>query len=526
MSRAQSVGLEPEAEWVQQAIIRLTGLVFPESRRKVLADGLERATRRAGAPGIAAYLARLEADPDSELLDDLVAEITVGETYFFRDPRQFGVIRDRILPSLVERKGDRPLRLWSAGCASGEEPYTLAILLSEAGLSTPGQILGTDLSRAALARARRGRYGRWSLRGVPDDVVSTHFEPLSGGYSLRPDVRRLVELRYLNLAADTYPSLATGVWGLDLILCRNVFIYFDEESTRQVASRLIDSLAPGGWLLMGASDPPLSGLVSCEVVVTPAGLAYRRAGGPRASATETAPRRGTAAAPAIAPAPSPTPAPSVGATPTAFHVPSPASTPSPKRPSPPTGARPPSGGGGERPESGAPATRHGPTPEEAARAYAQRDYAAAVETATRLIRQGADGIEPWVILVRSHANVGDLEAAGRACAAGMARNRTSAELAYLHGVLLAEAGRAEDAAAALRAALYLDRSLVIAHLALSDILKRLGDAFASRRSLRNAERLLGGLAPDEIVPASDGERAGRLAEITRAQLTVLDSGAA
>lgn len=523
MKRGQSVELEPEAEWVRQAIIRLTGLVFPESRRKVLADGLERATRRAGAPGIAAYLARLEADPDSELLDDLVAEITVGETYFFRDPQQFGVIRDRILPSLVEHKADRPLRLWSAGCASGEEPYTLAILLSEAGLCTPGQILGTDLSRAALARARRGRYGRWSLRGVPDDVVSTHFEPLSGEYSLRPGVRRLVEFRYLNLVADTYPSLATGVCGLDLILCRNVFIYFDEESTRRVASRLLDSLAPGGWLLMGASDPPLSGLVSCDVVVTPAGLAYRRASGPRASVTGTAPRRATASAPPIASAPSPT-APSVGTTPPTYHVPSPASTPSPKRPSPPTGGRPPAEGGGERPERPAPTTRHGPT--EIARAYIQRDYGAAVETATRLIRQGAHGIEPWVILVRSHANVGDLDAAGRACAAGMDRHRTSAELAYLHGVLLAEAGRAEESAVALRAALYLDRSLVIAHLALSDVLKRLGDASAARRSLRNAERLLGGLAPDEIIPASDGERAGRLAAITRAQLAVLDPEAA
>jgi chemotaxis protein methyltransferase CheR len=517
------VELEPEAEWVQQAIIRLTGLVFPESRRKVLADGLERATRRAGAPGIAAYLARLEADPDSELLDDLVADITVGETYFFRDLKQFGVIRDRILPSLVEHKADRPLRLWSAGCASGEEPYTLAILLSEAGLCTPGQILGTDLSRAALARARRGRYGRWSLRGVPDDVVSTHFEPLSGEYSLRPGVRRLVEFRYLNLVADTYPSLATGVCGLDLILCRNVFIYFDEESTRRVASRLLDSLAPGGWLLMGASDPPLSGLVSCDVVVTPAGLAYRRPGGPRASVTGMAPRREAASAPPIPSVPSPT-APSVGTTAPASHVPSPASTPSPKRPSPPTGGRPPAEGGGERPERPAPATRRGPT--ETARAYTQRDYGAAVEMATRLIRQGAHGIEPWVILVRSHANVGDLDAAGRACAAGMDRHRTSAELAYLHGVLLAEAGRAEESAVALRAALYLDRSLVIAHLALSDVLKRLGDASAARRSLRNAERLLGGLAPDEIVPASDGERAGRLAAITRAQLAVLDPEAA
>lgn len=480
--------LDAAAEFVRRRI----GLVFGKARRATFETAFDRTMRRAGIGAPEVYLARLDAEP--ALLDDLVAEITVGETYFFREPQQFDVIRTRVIPALRARRlRDHPLRIWSAGCATGEEPYTLAILLREQGLEGSAHIVATDLSRAALAQARHARYTRWSLRGVPDEVVRTYFERVGDRFTLTPAVRDAVEFRYLNLAEDAYPSLPTGIWGMDLIVCRNVLIYFDAETVTRVARRLLDSLSDDGWLLLGASDPVLSDLVSCDVVVTGAGLAYRRPG------------RGAVSPPdwRLPPLPEPV-APGLPAESPPPHVPPPAGEPALVVA---VGALP-----GD--------------PEEAARAYAERDYERAAELAGRFVqRDGGDSLA-WIVLVRALGNRGDLDAAGRACAAALDRHRTSAELTYLHSVLLAEAGRFSDASAAARRALYLDRALVVAHLALGGALARLGDTDGARRAFRNAERLLAAMPPGALVPASDGEPAARLAEMARVQLRLLTEVAA
>src|SRR5712691_2019882 len=144
--------LSPQfVETARQFVRRRTGLVFRDARSSAFETGLVRAMRRAKLTEPAVYLGRLDAEP--ALLDDLVGEITVGETYFFREPGQFDVIRDEILPALLSaRSRDRPLRVWSAGCASGEEAYSLAILVREQAPGWDAHLVGTDLSRAALAK--------------------------------------------------------------------------------------------------------------------------------------------------------------------------------------------------------------------------------------------------------------------------------------------------------------------------------------------------------------------------------------
>ena len=468
----------------EEFVRQRTGLVFSEARRSAFEAGIDRAMRRAKLTEPKVYLAHLDAQP--ALLDDLVGEITVGETYFFREPQQFAFIRSDVVPALLShRSSDHPLRIWSAGCATGEEPYTLAIVLREQGLAA-AHVVATDLARTALSRARRGVYTRWSLRGVPDHIVRTHFEQAGSRFALSPAIRDAVDFRYLNLAEDTYPSLSTGIWGMDLILCRNVLIYFDAETVARVARRLIDSLSDDGWLLLGASDPPLGELAPCDVVVTDAGLAYRRSGrGTRSAAVATTPFVLS-------------PLPEAGALPVATHDPAPV----------------------------APRQEERAGLAEAARSYAERDYERAAEQARRLVERDGSDPAPWIVLVRALANRGELEAAGRSCAAALDRHSTSAELAYLHAVLLAEAGRHADAVTAARRSLYLDRGLVVAHLALGGALARLGDIEGARRSARNARRLLAGMPPDAIVPGSDGEAVSRLAEMAGVQLQLLKEAAA
>jgi chemotaxis protein methyltransferase CheR len=471
---------------------RRTGLVFPEPRRPAFEAALVTGMHRAGLADLNQYLAHMDTLP--RLLDDLVAEITIGETYFFREPGQFDVIRRSLLPDLLARKREQGLRAWSAGCATGEEPYTLAIVLLAAGAEQGVRIVATDISRPALSAARRGLYSRWSLRGAPERELEDYFRPVGTRFELVPAVREAVDFQYLNLAEDTYPSLSTGIWGMDLILCRNVLIYFDAATVARVARGLIDSLSDDGWLLLGASDPQLGDLVPCDVVITDAGLAYRRPGrrgvGLRAESPDAA---------AFATWP--------GSEIPAWQLP----VETPAVPSP-TPAPVPVGGEGDAMAAGLPA---------ALRFYRERDYGRAAEVAAACVRD--DGNEPglWIVLVRALANRGALEEAGRMCIAALDRYPSSAELMYLHAVVLGEAGRLADAAAAARRALYLDRNLVVAHLALGVALTRLGDLPAARRSFANAARLLDDLPPDAVVPACDGEPAGRLAEISRAHLQLL-----
>jgi chemotaxis protein methyltransferase CheR len=469
-----------------------TGLIFRDARRSSFESALNSAMRRAKLSDLAVYLARLMAEP--ALLDDLVAAITVGETYFFREAQQIAVIRDQVIPALrAGRTPGNPLRIWSAGCATGEEPYTLAIVLRQLGLQDTARIVATDLSRTALTQARGARYTRWSLRGVPDQVVDSCFEGVDDRFLLAPAIREAVDFRYLNLAEDTYPSLPTGIWGMDLILCRNVLIYFDAETVARVARRLIDSLSDDGWLLLGASDPALSELVDCEVMVTGAGLAYRR---PGRDARQLFARAVVTPVIALPVSPSPPPAP---------------------EPLPPPPVEP-----ARVTVAEAPVEEF----DSAARAYAERDYEHAAELAARSVQRDGGDPAPWIVLVRSLANRGDLDGAGRASAAALDRHRTSAELTYLHAVLLAEAGRHADAATAARRALYLDRGFVVAHLALGAALARLGDTAGARLAFRNAERLLAAMAPGAPVPASDGELAGRLGEMAGVHLRLLAEVAA
>ncbi|HEY2804469.1 MAG TPA: protein-glutamate O-methyltransferase CheR [Gemmatimonadales bacterium] len=449
-----------------EAIRRLTGLVFPESRRPALWRAIDNGMRRAATTNLEDYLERLPAQTD--LLDALAAEVTVGESYFFRDTAQLAHLADEILTPLTVHRPDRPLRIWSAGCATGEEPYSLAIAMWQCGLLSRAHILGTDLSRAALAQARRARYRRWSLRGVAPEIIGRCFLESHDSFELRGDIQGAVDFRYLNLAEDTYPSLASGVWGMDVIICRNVLIYFDLDTVTRVVTHLLDSLGEDGWLVLGASDPLIADRVRCETEVTPAGLVYRRAGAKAATPITptlpiTAPKSASSATVSVA-----------------AHL-------APLAP---------------RPLPDAQAAADPSTPDATVARSAEMDAIAAV---------------------RALAGAGRLDEAGHACAAALDTNRMSAELHYLHAVLLAEAGHGPEAVTAARRALYLDRGLIVAHIIIGIALARSGDWRGARASLERAELALALMAREAIVPAADGEPAGRLADMVRVEMALIEN---
>jgi chemotaxis protein methyltransferase CheR len=527
MQAWSSPGLARIADIVRER----TGLVFPAARMVDVEAVVRRAMARRRIDDIEALADLLEHD--ARVRDSVVAELTIGETYFNRDGAQFDLLRTKLMPHLLGLRADRPVRVWSAGCASGEEPYSIAMLLSELDAEGRAEIVGTDISRQRLQDAQHAIYSKWSLRGMPLSLQQRYFMPRGRYHELRMHIRAQVDFRYLNLAEDHFPSLSAGIWGMDVILCRNVLIYFDRPTVEAVARRLIASLSEDGYLILGASDPAIGELVECDVVATAAGLIYRRAGaGPGAAAEADGARTGSVAAVA------PPGAAAASMLPPFTNVPAPAGLPAPEpagaHAEPPAeAAATPAPPQGEEPSApAAPSTQEqAGLPSQAelddriAAAYERRDFTAVRAAAERAADAGHLDASGWAFWLRALANQGCLEEAAKVAARGVESGSASAELLYLTAVLHLQAGRALDAAAAARRALYSDRGMVVAHLTMAEAQRRLGNVDGARRALRNAGTLLAGIPEEGVVPASDGETAGRLARLVKVKLRLIEDAA-
>ena len=239
-----------------------TGFRVAESRREVIIRALKESAESVECRDLDQFLSCLQDNQtDSKVWNDLLKKVTIGETYFFRDPDYIEALRYNILPELIGRhQTDRTLRLWSAGCATGEEPYTLAILLRQI-LSNLDQwqisILATDINRHALSHAAVGRYRDWSFRETEPAIRSAYFSSDGDTFKLDPAVRKMVTFAYHNLAEDNYPSFTNQTSNLDLILCRNVTIYLPMSLIQDIADRFYQCLSDGGWLIVGPSETHL-----------------------------------------------------------------------------------------------------------------------------------------------------------------------------------------------------------------------------------------------------------------------------
>lgn len=234
------------AERFRKLVARHLGLVFDDSKLGFLAEVLERLADRAGL-GSDAYLDIAEGAPSDSFLGTWAAELTVGETYFFRNRDQFRALVEVALPG-VAAHGRRPLRFLSAGCASGDEAHTIAMLVAAQNLQV--DILGVDINPAALARARSGRYSSWALRETPDEA-RRWFRPDGRDFMLDDSIRAAVRFEQRNLVTDE------GLWAphsLDVVFCRNVIMYFAPETQAAIVGRIERALVPGGYLFLGHAE--------------------------------------------------------------------------------------------------------------------------------------------------------------------------------------------------------------------------------------------------------------------------------
>lgn len=444
------------ARWIEANL----GLHFTVQQLPDLQRGLEAAAKRLGLSGAAGCAQQALAQGfAAEDLQVLAECLTIGETYFFRDAAVFAQLAEQVLKPLIagRRQATRHLRLWSAGCATGEEPYSLAMLVASV---LPDwrdwniAILATDINRAALQKAKAGAYGRWSVRGgMPPPAQPFLHRGADGRYHVDAELRRLVRFAPLNLVADDYPSPANLTTAMDLVLCRNVLIYFEPQRAQAVLERLGRSLADDGWLVTGAVELPrlrVPGLV----VAGSGGLTALRRGAavPRAAPAAPARRAAPPAAPARRPEPAPVAAP---------------------RPPPPA-VRP---------------------------AGASRLPPAAVSALAADARASADS--------------GQLERAERLCREAIAQDKLNAEWTYLLASILMERGDLEPAAAALRRTLYLEPQHLLARFTLGSLALRQGQSATGRRHFSRALARLKACAGDDVVQGSGGLTARELESVIR-----------
>lgn len=243
-----------------QLVASTTGLHLCSSNRQALSQKITQRMQSLQISAAEVYYQLLETKTSKSVQEwqHLVQDITTPESYFFRDEGQFKLLSDRLLPELIERnKTSKTLRIWSAGCSTGEEPYSIAILLNELIPDLHNWtifILGTDINQAALEKAKLGIYSPWSFRLVNPQRYQHYFQPLKTEWQLLPKIRQMVTFQKENLVADLSPSKIGVLNSIDLIICRNVFVYFAAPAIAAVLNKFCQTLKPGGYLLTGHTE--------------------------------------------------------------------------------------------------------------------------------------------------------------------------------------------------------------------------------------------------------------------------------
>jgi chemotaxis protein methyltransferase CheR len=267
---------------LKEHVVESTGLSYYTDKDPDLARRVSRRLSSLGVNDCAAYLNVLR-DPfrGPPELDALVAEITIAETYFFRHREHFDALRDIVLPNIMARKGaHRNLRIWCAGCADGPEPYSLAILLRrEMERELRGwevTILGTDINRQGLIRAREGKFEEWAFRSTPEDLKRDCFRQEGRFWSIAPQYKECVSFQYHNLVEHSFPSLLNNLSAFDLIICRNVMIYFAPDLMRRLVWQFYKCLVPSAWFLVGPAEPNMSYFKSFRIVNAPGVTLYQK----------------------------------------------------------------------------------------------------------------------------------------------------------------------------------------------------------------------------------------------------------
>lgn len=279
-------------DFVQALIKERSGINLTRDKGYLIENRFQPLAKRHGFAGPNELIAALRANRNGDLARAATEAMTTNESLFFRDTKPFDLMRSTVLPELLQRRGGgHRIRIWCAACSSGQEPYSLAMLLAEEQAKlkdTRVEIVATDISSEILARAKEGVYSHFEVqRGLPIKMLVKNFKQTGNQWTLNSDIRAMVDIRRHNILDD-----AAGHGRFDVVFCRNLLIYFDPDTKRQALGRIRAVLAPDGFLFIGATETVMGVVDGYEPLGGCQG-AYRRADG-RSSAA-TAPQTAAAA---------------------------------------------------------------------------------------------------------------------------------------------------------------------------------------------------------------------------------------
>jgi len=467
---------------LSEFVAEQTGLNFPQERWADLERGIAAAAPDFNFPDRESCANWLLSAPLTRHMKEILAtHLSVGETYFFREKQNLGILEEQILPQLLQARRQneqRRLRIWSAGCCTGEEAYTIAILLDRLIPDLKEwniTILGTDFNPKFLRKAAQGVYGEWSFRDAPDWLRERYFTTRADGrLEILPRIRKMVTFSYLNFAEDVYPSLSNNTGAMDVIFCRNVLMYFTAQRAKQVVGNFHRALVDGGWMIVSPTEASNRLLSSFTPVEFPGAVLYRkmviaesRIQKPKSPVSEhqfLQSFREAEATPPLLPVAQTEP----DVVSFAIHAPQAERLPVP-----------------QTEEDDAPSS-----------------------------------------MARSCANQGQLSEALEWCEKAITADKMNPSHHYLLATILQEQGQHDIAIRSLMRTLYLDPDFVLAHFSLGNLHQSQGRYREAQRYFGNVLALLRNHPSDEALTEADGLTVGRLAEIITSLQASLPQSAA
>ncbi|MEW6730093.1 MAG: CheR family methyltransferase [Acidobacteriota bacterium] len=477
-----------ESRKICQLIKARIGLVVSEDRLDQVKEALQEVIVVSGLHSFDAYYHYISQISPSELcFQALVERVTIGETFFFRDHVQIRALRNVVLPELIDRMKltGRPINILSAACSTGEEPYSIAILLQEL---LPGidrrqcNLIGGDINLNSLSRAIRGRYSKWSFRGVDQKVIDRYFVANTDGYEISHELRSKVKFQYLNLAEELPFN------NLDLILLRNVLIYFTRDFIKKVIERCTRALRDDGWLIVGASELNQEYFSHYQQVDVETTSLYRKSTTAQSSLPqrESLPRKSKRVKAA--------PIASISLSKTVAELTAPVLVQTCQ-------------------------LKEQDSREQiylaAYESFQNNDLTKAEELLRRL---GEEDTRALLLMAKIAANRGQYTNSEQYCRKYIDLVPDNIEGHYLLGLIHQAENRLEAAAQALRYAIFLDTSFIMGHWNLALVYQKLADRQATRRHLNQVKNLLKGAATDLEVVHSDGQTPSRMLQVVEMML--------
>lgn len=481
------------------------GLYFPKRKWGELEGKMIHALDEFPIDDVEDFVSWLLSSPmTKQQIEVLSSHLTVGETYFFREQPAFEILSRDIVPALRKEqgKGKHRIRIWSAGCATGEEPYSIAIQLSRILpdlVDWDITILATDINPRFLEKAEKGLYTEWSFRQAPSWIKEGYFRKIDGNrHMILPHIKEMVTFSYLNLSDDIYPSLLNNTNGMDIIFCRNVLMYFAPEYARTVVGRFHKCLADGGWLFVSPVETSHLLFSSFSHRRFAGYTAYQKTAHPQGQLVTVEPPK------------------TVERIETVYEPYVPA------RPLPETTIRTLPQSRAKKASVAMPVKSRIETEtidsssdilRSAAELYQQGNYDDVVSLLTGEINDITNNPKALTLIIRSYANRGNLEEALSWCENALTIDKLNPVTHYLRASIIDEQGDTDRAIRAFKKAIYLEPEFPLAHFALGNLYIRKRDQKQARRYFDNVMKILANNDPDDLVPESEGVTVGRLSEI-------------